>query len=50
MFRHAHILDKNKRRDRRTEEEEINVQLKVIQLVKLDLQRAVEFHDQLFVG
>lgn len=31
------------------EEEAIKVQVKVINLLKLDLQKAVEYHDSLFI-
>lgn len=48
VFRVVHILDNN-RPQYETEEEELKFQFKMIQLLKLDLQKAVEFHNKLFV-
>jgi len=48
LYRHVHILENNKPDDF-TDEGQMKLQLKIIQLLKLDLQRAVEFHDKLFI-
>ncbi|XP_026805055.1 protein unc-13 homolog 4B isoform X2 [Rhopalosiphum maidis] len=45
---HVHILENNKPDDF-TDEGQMKLQLKIIQLLKLDLQRAIEFHDKLFI-
>ncbi|VVC40707.1 Hypothetical protein CINCED_3A013301 [Cinara cedri] len=45
---HVHILENNKPEDF-TEEGQMKLQLKIIQLLKLDLQKAVEFHNKLFI-
>ncbi|KAE9529780.1 hypothetical protein AGLY_011876 [Aphis glycines] len=42
---HVHILENNKPDDF-TDEGQMKLQLKIIQLLKLDLQRAVEFHNK----
>lgn len=48
LYRYVHILENNKPDDF-TDEGQMKLQLKIIQLLKLDLQRAIEFHDKLFI-
>lgn len=43
-----HILENNKPDDF-TDEGQMKLQLKIIQLLKLDLQKAVEFHNKIFI-
>ncbi|XP_025200200.1 protein unc-13 homolog 4B-like isoform X2 [Melanaphis sacchari] len=45
---HVHILENNKPDDF-TDEGQMKLQLKIIQLLKLDLQKAIEFHNKLFI-
>lgn len=47
-FRHVHIVENNKADDF-TDEGLMKYQLKLIQLIKLDLQWAVEFYNKLFI-
>lgn len=50
-FSHAHVVESNEPQYyiEEKEEEEIKVQVKVINFLKSDLQKAVEFHDSLFI-
>lgn len=48
ILRHVHILENNKPDDF-TDEGQMKLQLKIIQLLKLDLQKAVEFHNKIFI-
>lgn len=41
-------MDHNKPKDN-TEKSQLLQQIKIIQLVRVDLQKAVEFHDKLFI-
>lgn len=47
-YRYVHILDNNKPYDF-GDEGQMKLQLKIIQLLKLDLQRAIEYHNKLFI-
>lgn len=48
LYRHVYILQNNKPHDF-TQEGEMKLKLKIIQLFKLDLQRAIDFYNQLFI-
>jgi hypothetical protein len=47
VHRFSHILDNNKIDDS-SEEAHLNSLIQVTQLVRTDLQKAIEFHDKIF--